>query len=441
MRRFVIFGLSLFSHTAFGMSSSPGSGAAGGDVRVADRPTYQVDRVDGHGLLDDMYASTREEYMKISDNNLQGDKTAVQKLARHTVFTVITAWSAWQTNPASKQGMKKDAQDAGFFREYLNTLASWAHACHELVRKRRKKNPPMQMPWLLSEAPKSFFKSEEDYAQLAATEINGAETGSSEVMYKVLLFPLAHAQSGKSPFAQSPPQWGAHTAATGASMKTKVERVSRVMKHAEQLLFRDRDSPANGMEGQKKSGNDLQQCVEWLHAELPKRSKEAPKSNEMWWLFWHWGAGSRFFAHRGAVFLNHFQVERTDGSSALSKQERRKRRNQKGRGQTELQQQFRGALIVHAIGYAWRHVVVAVVPLTTLRARRHNHHLCYRLGAGEVGHHRRTLLDRVGDGQVGRSRGQQSDSGSSICQRTARGAQKQRARVRLLRRSQDAAGG
>ena len=51
--------------------------------------------------------------MKISDNNLQGDKTAVQKLARHTVFTVITAWSAWQSNPASKSGMKKPAQDAG----------------------------------------------------------------------------------------------------------------------------------------------------------------------------------------------------------------------------------------------------------------------------------------------------------------------------------------
>ena len=298
----------------------------------------------------------------------------------------------------------------------------------------------MQMPWLLSEAPKSFFKSEEDYAQLAATEINGAEVGSLEVMYKVLLFPLAHAQSGKSPFAQSSPQWGAHTAATGASMKTKVERVSRVMKHAEQLLFCDRDSPANGMEGQKKSGNDLQQCVDWLHAELPKRSKEAPKSNEMWWLFWHWGAGSQFFAHRGAVFLNHFQVERTDASSGLSKQERRKKRKQKGRAQTELQQQFRGALIVQAIGYALRHVVVAVVALTTLRARRHNNHLCCRLGAGEVCHRRRTLRDRVGAGQVGRSRGQQSDGGSSIYQRTARGAQKQRARVRLLRRSQDAAG-
>jgi hypothetical protein len=35
----------------------------------------------------------------------------------------------------------------------------------------------------------------------------------------------------------------------------------------------------------RKSGNDLQQCVEWLLAELPKRSKEAQKSTEMWWLF------------------------------------------------------------------------------------------------------------------------------------------------------------
>jgi hypothetical protein len=39
------------------------------------------------------------------------------------------------------------------------------------------------------------------------------------------------------------------------------------------------------MEGQKKSGSDLQQCINWLHIELPKRFKEAPKSNEIRWLF------------------------------------------------------------------------------------------------------------------------------------------------------------
>jgi hypothetical protein len=185
-----------------------------------------------------MYAGTKEEYMRIPANNLQGDKTPVHKFARHSVFAVITAWSSWQDNPRSKAGMKKDAQDAGFLQEYLKTLAAWAHSCQQWVRKNRKKADPPKMPWLLSPAPEEYFKPGE-YAQLAAVEINGAEKGQPEAKYKAMLFPLAHAQSGKSPFAPTVPEWSQRTAAQGANLKAKVTRVSRVLKTADHMLFHD----------------------------------------------------------------------------------------------------------------------------------------------------------------------------------------------------------
>ena len=66
---------------AFGMSSSSPAAAA---VRSAAPPTYQVDKLDGRSLLPDMYAGTKEEYMRIPANNLQGDKAPVHKFARHS---------------------------------------------------------------------------------------------------------------------------------------------------------------------------------------------------------------------------------------------------------------------------------------------------------------------------------------------------------------------
>ncbi len=102
------------------------------------------------------------------------------------MFAVITAWSAWQDNPKSKAGMKKDAQAAGFLAEYLKTLAAWAHSFQQWVRKNRNKADPPKTPWLLSPAPEDYFKPGE-YARLAAVEINVAEKGQPEAKYKVML--------------------------------------------------------------------------------------------------------------------------------------------------------------------------------------------------------------------------------------------------------------
>ena len=110
------------------------SSAAAAAVHSAAPPTYQVDKLDVRSLLPDMYAGTKEEYMRIGSNNLQGDKTSTNKFARHSVFAVITAWSAWEDNPKSKGGMKKQAQEAGFLAEYVKTLAAWAHSCQQWVR-------------------------------------------------------------------------------------------------------------------------------------------------------------------------------------------------------------------------------------------------------------------------------------------------------------------
>lgn len=74
---------------------------------------------------------------------------------------------------------------------------------------------------------------------LTAAEINGAEKGQPEAKYKAMLFPLAHAQSGKSPFAPTVPEWSQRTAAQGANLKAKVTRVLRVLKTADHMLFHD----------------------------------------------------------------------------------------------------------------------------------------------------------------------------------------------------------
>lgn len=243
-----------------------------GAVRVADAPTYDVDRVDEWGLLPDMYASTKEEYMGIQHNNLQGDNTPLQKLGRHKVFAVITAWSAWQENAQSKRGMSKATQQAGFFAEYCKTLAVWARHCQKVVRRRIDTDPAAKMPWLLSPAPETSFK-EGEYAQLASQNYNGAEKGEAVRNFPVLLFPLAHAHSGKSPFAVASPQWSRATVARGSNLKSKVDKLARVMKQGAAMLFSDRESPAVGMEGQKKSGKALQDCIDWLHSELPKRTQ------------------------------------------------------------------------------------------------------------------------------------------------------------------------
>jgi hypothetical protein len=105
------------------------------------------------------------------------------------------------------------------------------------------------------------------------------------------------------------------------------------------------------MEGQTKSGSDLYQGISWLHIELPKPFKEAPKSHKMWWLFCHRGAGLLFFETVGAKFLSCFQVERRSGSDGLSAQEKCKRRTKKGRAYTELKQQsaMRGSSLLMCV--------------------------------------------------------------------------------------------
>jgi hypothetical protein len=307
--------------------------AAAGIAAPAAAGDYSPDPVDDRGMLPDMYTVSGQDYAAVTAGNANGDKTGDKKLLRHFVFALITAWASYKANPMSLHGMKRQQQVHGLEVEFKRTLAVWAHNA--------PRDTDGKLPWLLTPAPTSFFVAS-DYAELEAATVNGAERGSPNAMYKVMLFPLMHAAGGKAAFRKEGQQgWSLATAAKGESLKAKTERLSRILRNAEQVLLHDADSPANGWDGQKRSGTVPQDSVIWMNKVFPGRCKESGQSNEWRWLFWYYGAGAPLFG-KEAVEL--FKLDRTDGKSTMTKAQKREKRKNKGRLQVQREQEYDSAL-------------------------------------------------------------------------------------------------